>query len=123
MKKILLLMTLLVTSYNLFAFTTQANWRWRNDDGTETTATWKTNQDTPITLTSSSEVLRLRLEVYNNTGGAVGLLDTLQYAISTSGPWTDISTTAGSNDFQIAGTSAFVSQGEATTAQLSGIAL
>ncbi len=123
MKKFLLLTALLVTSYNLFAFTTQAHWRWRNDDGTETTATWKADQNTPITLTSTGENFRLRLEVYNNTGtGNVGLLDTLQYATSTSGPWTDI-TTDGSKDFQIAGTSAFVTQGEATTAQLSGVSL
>jgi hypothetical protein len=123
MKKILLLIAMVVTSYNVFAFTTQANWRWRNDDGTETSATWKANQNTPITLSSSTETFRLRLEIYNNNTSTVGLLDTLQYATSTSGPWTDINTVAGSNDFQIAGTSAFVTQGEPTTAQLNGVAL
>jgi hypothetical protein len=123
MKKILLLTAMLVTSYNLFAFTTQANWRWRNDDGTETSATWKANQNTPITLSSTGENFRLRIEVYNNNTDSVGLLDTLQYATSTSGPWTDISTVASSNAFQIAGASAFVTQNEPTTAQLTGVAL
>src|SRR5947207_4844288 len=101
MKKFLLLTALLATGYNLFAFTTQANWRWRNDDGTETSATWKATQNTPITLASNNEVFRLRLEIYNNTGSAVGLLDTLQYATSTAGPWTDLDTAAGANAFQI----------------------
>jgi hypothetical protein len=123
MKKTLLLIAMVVTSYNVFAFTTQANWRWRNDDGNETTATWKDNQNTPITLNSNTEIFRLRLEIYNNTGGSVGLADTLQYATSTDGPWTNIDTAEGSNDFQIAGTSAFVTQGEPTTAQLTGVAL
>jgi hypothetical protein len=123
MKKVLLLTMLLVTSYHLFAFTTQANWRWRNDDGTEVTATWKAEQNTAITLNSRTEVFRLRLEVYNKTGSAVDFLDTLQYATSVSGPWTNLDTIAGSNAFQIAGVSAFVVQDEPTTAQLAGVPL
>ena len=123
MKKVLLLTVLLVTGYHLFAFTTQANWRWRNDDGTEKTATWKAAQNTAITLTSIDEIFRLRLEVYNNTGNSVAFLDTLQYATSVLGPWTNLDTIAGSNAFQIAGASAFVVQDEATTAQLTGVAL
>ena len=123
MKKVLLLIAMIVTGYNVFAFTTQSNWRWRNDDGTETSATWKAAQNTAITLNASSETFRLRVEIYNNTGGVVGLLDSLQYATSTTGPWINLDLTAGSKDFQIAGTSAFVTQGEATTAQLTGVAL
>jgi len=119
MKKILILIVLLTTYSNIFAFLTQANWRWRNDDGSETTATWKANQNTAITLTSVGEVIRLRLEIYDNAGGApIALLDTLQYATSTAGPWTNIDTLPGLNDFMIAKTSAFVVQDEATTAQL-----
>ncbi|MEP6926403.1 MAG: T9SS type A sorting domain-containing protein [Ginsengibacter sp.] len=118
MKKILMLALLLTAYTNIFAFLTQANWRWRNDDGTQTTATWKAAQNTAIVLSSRGEIFRLRLEIYNNTGGAVALLDTLQYATSTTGPWTDIDTLPGVNAFMIAKTSAFVVQDEPTTAQL-----
>jgi hypothetical protein len=120
MKKFLLLTALLVTYSNIFAVLTQSGWRWRNDDGSETTATWKANQNTPITLTSNSEVLRLRLEVYNNTGAPYDVSDTLQYATSTTGPWTYIDTLAGSNAFMISKTSAFVIQDEPTTSQITG---
>jgi hypothetical protein len=123
MKKFIILIILLVACNNIFAFLTQANWRWRNDDGTETTATWKAAQNTQVVLTTTGQIWRLRLEVYNNTGGGVAVLDSLQYATSTSGPWTNIDTLAGSNPFKIAGTSAFVVQAEPTTAQLAGVAL
>ena len=71
MKKILILIVLLTAYSNIFAFLTQANWRWRNDDGSETTATWKAAQNTHpmIAHDSTGDILRLRLEVYNNTGG------------------------------------------------------
>ncbi|MEO6638560.1 MAG: T9SS type A sorting domain-containing protein [Ginsengibacter sp.] len=123
MKKILFLIVFLVTYSNIFAFLTQRNWRWRNDDGTEVTATWKANEMTPITMTSVGQVMRLRIEVYNNTGAAVGVLDTLQYATSTSGPWRNIDTLPGNRPFMLSKVSAFVVQDEPTTAQLSGIAL
>ncbi|MEJ7585974.1 MAG: hypothetical protein WKI04_00280 [Ferruginibacter sp.] len=86
MKKILMLAVLLTTYNNIFAFLTQANWRWRNDNGSQTTATWKAIQNMPVTITSVDENIRLRMEVYNNTGAAVDLLDTLQYATSATGP-------------------------------------
>jgi len=123
MKKILFLIVFLVTYSNIFAFLTQRNWRWRNDDGTEVTATWKANEMTPITITSVGQVMRLRIEVYNNTGASVGVLDTLQYATSTSGPWKNIDTLPGTSPFMLSKVSAFVVQDEATTAQLNGIAL
>ncbi len=120
MKKLLILIVLLATCSNIFALLTQANWRWRNDDGNETTATWKAAQNTQAVLTAEGEVWRLRLELYNNTGSSYPFYDTLQYATSTSGPWTNIDVTAGSNAFMIAGASAFVTQAQPTTAQLAG---
>jgi len=123
MKKFIILIILLAACNNIFAFLTQANWRWRNDDGTETTATWKAAQNTQVVLTITGQIWRLRLEVYNNTGAPVGVLDTLQFATSTAGPWTNIDTVAGSNPFMIADTSAFVAQNDPTTAQLAGVAL
>jgi hypothetical protein len=123
MKKIFILAMLLTVYSNIFAFLTQRNWRWRNDDGDQTTATWKAAENTTAVLSSASEIFRLRIEVYNNTGGAVGVLDTLQYATATTGPWTNLDTLAGSNPFMISKTSAFVVQDEPTTSQLTDIAL
>ena len=122
MKKLLILIVLLTTYSNIFALLTQANWRWRNDDGTETSATWKAAQNTQAVLTTTGEVWRLRLELYNITGGSYPFYDTLQYATSTSGPWKNIDVTAGSNAFMIAGVSGFVTQAEPTTPQLAGTA-
>jgi hypothetical protein len=122
MKKLIILLVLLVTYNNLFALLTQANWRWRNDDGSETTATWKASQNTQAVLNITGEIWRLRFEVYNNTGNNVAIFDTLQYATSSSGPWINLDIVAGSNPFKIAGVSAFVTQAQPTTEQLSGVA-
>jgi hypothetical protein len=46
----------------------QEGYRWRNDDGSETTATWVANQDTDITFASNT-VVRLRI-LTNVTGDA-----------------------------------------------------
>lgn len=122
MKKIIILVTFLCAYSNIFALLTQANWRWRNDDGSETTATWKANQNVQAVQTVVGEVWRLRLEVYNNSGSSQPFVDTLQYATSASGPWTSVDVTAGSNAFQIAAASAYVAQDDPTTAQLAGVA-
>lgn len=43
------------------------NWRWRNDDGTEETATWATKEARqPATLVGNDEIIRLR---FNNING------------------------------------------------------
>lgn len=86
MKRILFLIVFLVTYSNIFAFLTQRNWRWRNDDGTEVSATWKSNEMVPITMNSTSQTIRLRIEIYNNSGSSIGVLDTLEYATSPLGP-------------------------------------
>ena len=43
---------------------TQIRYRWRNDDGTETTATWAQNENTPIVVPRMT-LRRLRFEVSN----------------------------------------------------------
>ncbi|MEO8711060.1 MAG: Calx-beta domain-containing protein [Parafilimonas sp.] len=121
MKKILLLTTLLVMSYHLFAFTTQGVWRWRNDDGTEKTATWKANQNTPITIYSADSIIRLRIEVYNDGSG--GTLDGALFEDSSDevgGHWDTIKLAANSNAFMLAGISSFVTDLQPTTHQLNG---
>jgi len=122
MKKILILTVMLATYSNIFAFLTQANWRWRNDDGTETSATWKAAQNTQAVMNTSGEVWRLRLEVYNSAGSTLNFRDTLQYSTSTGGPWTPVDVTSTSNPFVLEGTNAFVVQSDPTTAQLVGTA-
>ena len=114
---------------NSFALLTQANWRWRNDDGSETAATWKANENAEPILSTTGEVWRLRIQVYNASANPASpsLYDTLQYTTDTTGTasggglWTNITDTADSNPFQIAGTSAYVTQNQATTAQLSSV--
>ena len=123
MKRILFLIVFLVTYSNIFAFLTQRNWRWRNDDGTEVSATWKANEMTPITMNSTSQTMRLRIEIYNNSGSSIGVLDTLEYATSPLGPWFTIDALPGTKAFTMAAGSGFVVQDEATTAQLNGISL
>ena len=122
MKKILILTIMLAACNNIFAFLTQANWRWRNDDGTETSATWKAAQNTQAVMNTSGEVWRLRLEVYNSAGSTLDFRDTLQYSTSTGGPWTPIDATSTSNPFVLEGTNAYVAQADPTTAQLVGTA-
>lgn len=43
------------------------SWRWRNDDGSETAATWKAALDTSITHTAST-VIRLRIGIKKHAG-------------------------------------------------------
>ena len=121
MKKVLLLAVMLIATCQLFAFTTQGVWRWRNNDGTETTATWRAEQNTPIMISSTDSILRLRIEMYNNGSG--GLLDGALFEDSSNeegSHWDTIKLEANSNAFVLAGTNEFVDDLEPTTSQLSG---
>lgn len=61
MKKQLLLFLLIVAAFQSgYASFTYNGWRWRNDDGTETTATWKAAENTPIEISDLSSPIRLR---------------------------------------------------------------
>ncbi|MFD1630530.1 T9SS type A sorting domain-containing protein [Pseudopedobacter beijingensis] len=42
------------------------NWRWRNNDGNETTATWKAAENTAIEVVDLNTVLRLRMELISD---------------------------------------------------------
>ena len=121
MKRILLMAVLITASINSFAFVTQGHWRWRHDDGTETTATWIAAQNVAPVISSSSDTLRLRIELYYNGVDSSDLnTSTLQDSL-TGGTWQDITTTVGTNAFILAGTSLNIIDGEATTQQLSGV--
>ena len=96
----------------------QAHWRWRKDDASESHATWVSPQDFPATLPFVAGVpLRLRLEVYNSlTNTETGVVN-LQYQRG-SGAWTTITTTSAGHDFVMAGSSAYVADKQATTSQI-----
>src|SRR5688572_16599739 len=101
MKKILFFFLVFIFSVSAFANMRQSNWRWRNDNGTETSATWKSAAGTSAVMTSIGEVMRLRIMVYFDPGNCCGapFTQVLQYATSTAGPWTNVNATAGSNAF------------------------
>ncbi|MEP6684789.1 MAG: T9SS type A sorting domain-containing protein [Parafilimonas sp.] len=120
MKKILLLTVLLVTSYNLFAFTTQGVWRWRNDNGSETSATWKADQNTPITIYSTDSVLRLRIEQYAPSSNGDLTNAKLEDSMAGGSGWETIMLDPNSSAFQFAGSSPNVTDLEPTTHQLNG---
>ena len=97
----------------------QEHVRWRNDDGSETAATWKANADTVITGQARSENVRLRFCIANTDASYSGTLSArLEYAENTGGPWTAVGTD-GSTAFMMTPTAGYAN-GEATTAQLAG---
>ena len=133
MRKIFILTMLLAICSSCLASFIQAqgNWRWRNSDGSETSATWKAAQNTSIILNSNHEVIRLRLDIgthciidgtSDTCNGSVILRDFLQYT-------TDISLTSLSwksigydirNPFVIAASDNYVQQDQGTTSQITG---
>jgi hypothetical protein len=75
-------------------FTTdQRAWRFRNDDGNQTSATWKAAQNTAITQ-AAGENFRLRFETQETGGGASNNVDfTLQYNRNGTG-WVTVTTSS-----------------------------
>ena len=119
MKKFLLLTFLIAASFQSFAFVTQGHWRWRKDDGNETTATWLADQDQSATISSSSENIRIRFQIYNTNEGASDLNTTVLTYSADGDTWDSVSSyDNGTRAFILAGTSANVSEGAATTQQL-----
>ncbi|MHC4497500.1 MAG: hypothetical protein ACYS21_00135, partial [Planctomycetota bacterium] len=99
---------------------TQTHYRWRNDDGSQAAATWKAAEDEVSTRAKSGN-LRLRF-VATNTGAASAnnYQYLIEYATSTSGPWTAVPVTASASEhFEMTTTSQYA-DGDATTAQLTG---
>lgn len=118
MKKLsLCIVMLLFVHCNLFAFLSQGNWRWRNNDGTEKTATWEAGQDTAITLTDH-KALRLRVDVFNAQSSTKGFGGGLEYATTLNGPWTTLTNAPGELPFILDGNNAYVCDNDTTSAQL-----
>lgn len=121
MKKNLLLLSLcLFYSVMSFAYTSQGNWRWRNNNGSETSATWRAAQNKPIVVGSLDSVIRLRLQFNNTTGDTKTPNTNLQYASAPDGPWHYITALKSNNAFMYAGTNNFVTDLAPTTQQLTG---
>lgn len=115
----------MVVAYNnLFAFVSQGHWRWRKDDGSETTATWLANQDESVTIEDISQNIRLRIELYNDDANSNNPENAeLQYSVSGTEDWHTITTTAGTNAFVLAASSPNITDLEPTTQQITGVGL
>lgn len=119
MKQKLFLLLFLANSLVLFALPEfqQNSYRWRNDNGNQTTATWKAATNTPSMVNLFDEQLRLRLQV-KETYGQSGSLSTnpLQYR-KNGGSWFTVSDNT-STDFYFVN-SYYVLDGSNTTQQIS----
>jgi hypothetical protein len=97
----------------------QTHWRWRRDDGSETTATALAPQDFPFTqhLVAGSP-LRLRIAICNGQNHRETGVVRLQYQCGHSGLWTTISDTVTHRDFAMAGSSPYLSDGQSAALTL-----
>lgn len=113
----------IVYAKNAAATIVQNHFRWRNDDGSQTTATWKAAEDTnPSGVQAFNTNFRLRIATTetNSASPAASVAPRLEYKAGTacSGTgWTTI-TTSTSNAFALSASSNFT-DGAATTQQLS----
>lgn len=115
MKRVLLLLIAVFVTAAAQASLRHAEYRWRNDDGDEVTATWRAASNTPITITSMDEVLRLRVEFDNiNDNGYFSTIDHFLYYSKDGGATWDIIDESDVNDFKLV-SSSFVAHGTNTT--------
>jgi len=78
--------------------TNQSAFRWRNDDGSESGATWKAAENTAITNVSTSEIIRLRTEIEETNYGTATVNARLEFSSDatscTNGTWTALDTSS-----------------------------
>ena len=104
-KKQLLLLILLISGYFCYAdpIFNQNSYRWRNDNGSQTSATWKAGLNTPSVANTLNQPIRLRMEVDNSSTSSFSSANAsfnttpLQYR-KNAGAWVTI-TTSTANDF------------------------
>ena len=101
----------------------QEHYRWRNDDGTESSATFAAAEDNALTGVVLGTQKRLRTLVSNKgtlAGASEGYI--LQYSESTSGPWDNVEllATCGSDPICLVGSSNII-DGSPTTNIVSGL--
>jgi predicted outer membrane repeat protein len=117
-KTFTILVVLVFSSYLSFSSSNQGNWRWRNDDGNETTATCKADEKTPFNL-GNYENFRLGVEMFNDdeneTTASTFVLgystDDVNYTTITNDPATNYFVCSLSGNFEDSAT---------TTKQLTG---
>jgi len=99
---------------------TITDYRWRNDDGSETSATWKAAANTAITGVTRGSTIRLRVTWDWSSYGGSNLSSTtaLYYSTSISGTFVQVPIVATTEAFEMAPTSNYTDQ-SATTALLS----
>ncbi len=94
--KVLPVMLVVWVALSAYAYATgtlvQQHYRWRNDNGSESAATWKAAADTAATGVARGQNIRLRFCVAETSGSyAVTVAGRLEYATNTGGPWTSVS--------------------------------
>ncbi|MBJ6116555.1 HYR domain-containing protein, partial [Pontibacter sp. BT310] len=100
------------------------SWRWRNDDGSETSATWKGAEKEEIKVSNVNETIRLRIKVNTSAGSNspssdnVSIDNRLSYSRNPEGPFTKITSTSTSGEHFVMASGAFVPEGSPTTQQL-----
>lgn len=92
----------------------QTAFRFRNDDGSETAATWKAAENTNVASQATGTNFRVRLEVVENAGGTGSAGGQLQVSLN-GGTFQSVTS---SSTVVKAVTSANVTDGTATTNQL-----
>ncbi len=119
LKLLIFLFTLFIGVSNVMAFSYQGTYRWRNDDGDQTSATWKAEENTPVII-ENSDVIRLRVSIYLPDEGfpsATISSGQLGYSVDNSS-FTGILSDDSENAFELALSDNF-EQGDLTTEQLS----
>jgi hypothetical protein len=117
MKKLLLLCILLASTLELSASSRLNNYRWRNNDGNETTATWKASTNTAVSI-SNLDKIRLRINEFEDSNfDPVTFGTNLYYSKNGGASWVLISKN-GSNDFRLT-ESYLVTRNAPTTQQIS----
>jgi len=96
---------------------TVSHYRWRNDDGSETTATWKAAEDTAITDVEKNENIRLRFSVAADGASYENRTYSLQYSTSRDGSYTTLPVNATTEAFEMCSTENYTN-GQATTKQI-----
>jgi len=102
----------------------QIHYRWRNDDNSETVATWAADEDAILSNLSQNTIKRLRFEISNegwSRGSGQAFL--LQYASTTtcsSGSYLTIPTTATTEPWEMADSS-YLTDATSTTNVASGL--
>ena len=84
-------------------------------------ATFLANEDTPVTGYPKLTTIRNRIEIANQGGTTTGAMTyRLEYALSTSGPWTSVPAAATSEDWEMVD-STFITDGQSTQNIIPGL--